>query len=102
MLPHWGDEGTARVTEEQRRWARWFVQHGANAVVGSSPHVIQAHEYIEGVPVYYSVGNLWFRGSWPPEARIAGLAYLGVDSAGRIVAPRIDALPGVARSNGPN
>jgi hypothetical protein len=98
VLPHWGDEGSTGVTEEQRRWARWFVEQGADAVVGSGPHVIQAHETIAGAPVYYSVGNLWFDGSWPAGSRTAGIVFLGLDPGGRVVASRLER---VALANGP-
>jgi capsule synthesis protein PGA_cap len=90
VMPHWGMEGTTEVTEEQRRWARWFVEHGADAVVGSGPHVLQAQEQIEGVPVFYSVGNLWFQGRWPDASRRAGLAFLGLDGPGRLIATRLE------------
>lgn len=92
VLVHWGEEGTEVVTDEQRRWARWFVQHGADAVVGSGPHVLQPHETLEGVPVFYSVGNLWFRGRWPADSRRAGLAFVGIDGHGRVVDTRLDEI----------
>jgi poly-gamma-glutamate capsule biosynthesis protein CapA/YwtB (metallophosphatase superfamily) len=92
VLPHWGTEGTARITEEQRSWARWFVAQGADAVVGSGPHVVQAYETVGGVPVFYSVGNLWFDGQWPAESREAGVAFLGLDRDGRVVAARMERL----------
>ncbi len=95
-LPHWGTEGSIEVTLVQRRWARWLVEHGADAVVGSGPHVLQASEFIEGVPVFYSVGNLWFEGRWPAASRISGLALLGLDGTGRIVASRLDQGPPLA------
>ncbi|WP_242393839.1 CapA family protein [Anaeromyxobacter oryzisoli] len=90
VLPHWGVEGSPTVTEEQRRRARWLVDRGVDAVVGSGPHVVQGHEMIAGVPVYYSVGNLWFDGPWSPAARIAGIAWLGVNRGGRIVESRLE------------
>jgi len=92
LMPHWGMEGSAEVTEEQRRRARWFVAHGADVVVGSGPHVIQPTEQIEGVPVFYSVGNLWFPGQWPAESRRTGIALLGLDGAGRIVEAKLEEL----------
>lgn len=101
VLRHWGVEGSTAVTEEQRRWARWFVEHGADAVAGSGPHVIQRQETIVGAPVFYSVGNLWFRGAWPAEARRAGIAFIGLSSAGRIIASRLEQLPPVSRPDGP-
>lgn len=96
VLPHWGREGFASVTEEQRRWARWLVQQGADAVVGSGPHVVQAHEIIAGVPVFYSVGNLWFEGTWAKASDAAGLAFIGLDRSGRVVATRLERLPAEA------
>jgi poly-gamma-glutamate capsule biosynthesis protein CapA/YwtB (metallophosphatase superfamily) len=102
VMPHWGTEGTARVADEQRRWARWFVEQGADAVVGSGPHVVQAHENVGGVPVFYSVGNLWSEGQWPAESREAGVAYLGLDRDGRVVAARMERLrPSTRTAGGP-
>jgi len=89
-MVHWGTEGTTSVTDEQRHWARWLVEQGADAVVGSGPHVVQAEDTIAGVPVFYSLGNLWFAGRWPLAARTAGVAWLGLDSRGRLVASRLE------------
>ncbi len=99
VLTHWGDEGSTHVTDDQRRWARWFVDQGADAVVGSGPHVIQARETISGAPVYYSVGNLWFDGPWPAESRTAGIAFIGLDRSGRIVSERLEQVTSSHRSN---
>lgn len=89
-LVHWGAEGTTAVTDEQRRWARWLVEQGADAVVGSGPHLVQAEDTIAGAPVFYSLGNLWFTGRWPAAARTAGIAWLGLDAGGRVVANRLE------------
>jgi poly-gamma-glutamate synthesis protein (capsule biosynthesis protein) len=93
VVPHWGTEGSKTVDAEQHRWARWFVQHGADAVVGSGPHLVQQHESVEGAPVFYSTGNLWFSGRWSAEARRAGVAFLGLDAEGRIVGSRFEIYP---------
>jgi poly-gamma-glutamate synthesis protein (capsule biosynthesis protein) len=92
VLVHWGAEGTPTVTDEQRRWARWLVEQGASAVIGSGPHEVQADETIAGAPVYYSLGNLWFRGRWPKASRTAGIAFLGLDGVGRVVANRLERI----------
>lgn len=102
VMPHWGREGVAAVTEEQRRWARWLVEHGADAVVGTGPHVVQTVEYVEGAPVFYSVGNLWFQGAWPPESRIAGVAFIGLDTRGRISASRLERVESANREHQPS
>ena len=50
---HWGNEYQRRASDEQREWARWLVEQGVDAVVGSHPHVVQQIE----PPVVYSLGN---------------------------------------------
>jgi hypothetical protein len=100
VLAHWGAEGTPSVTGEQRRWARWLVEQGASAVIGSGPHEVQAYETIAGVPVYYSLGNLWFRGRWPRASRTAGIAFVGLDGTGRVVASRLERVSPSALGSG--
>ena len=34
-----------------------MIGHGADAIIGAHPHVIQDIQEIEGVPVFYSIGN---------------------------------------------
>jgi len=57
---HWGVEYTADPREIQREWATEFVRRGADFIAGHHPHWVQSHETIDGVPVYYSLGNLVF------------------------------------------
>jgi hypothetical protein len=65
ILPHWGSEYTRVVTDGQRSVARWLVRSGADVVVGSHPHIRQAIEYYRGVPIVYSLGNLYFPNRGP-------------------------------------
>lgn len=57
---HWGTEGNAHYGADQVRLAADFVNAGADAVVGGHTHCLQGIEYIEDVPIYYSLGNYWF------------------------------------------
>jgi poly-gamma-glutamate capsule biosynthesis protein CapA/YwtB (metallophosphatase superfamily) len=59
LYAHWGDEYTDDVTRV-RPLAELFVEHGASAVIGSHPHVIQENGMIGDAPVYYSLGNFIF------------------------------------------
>ena len=52
-LPHWGQEYTIVPDSRQREWAEFLLECGADAVIGSHPHVIQPVEF----PVAYSMGN---------------------------------------------
>ena len=56
-LPHWGTEYQLRHDATQQSWAKWLAEQGADAVVGSHPHVVQDTTHIQGVPVIYSLGN---------------------------------------------
>ena len=57
---HWGMEMTQIPSPQQRTTARRFVQAGADLIFGHHPHVLQPMERIEGVPVFYSLGNFLF------------------------------------------
>ncbi len=63
LFLHWGEENIASVTERQRELARWLIDHGADAIVGSHPHCVQAFDSYHGRPIFYSLGNLVFDGA---------------------------------------
>lgn len=68
VFAHWGDEYVA-PTALQRSYAKQFVEAGADLVIGAHPHVIQDAEGIEGVPVFYSLGNFIFDQYWNESVR---------------------------------
>ncbi|OGG54898.1 hypothetical protein A3D62_00080 [Candidatus Kaiserbacteria bacterium RIFCSPHIGHO2_02_FULL_49_11] len=63
VYAHWGDEYVP-PPQELRDTARLFVTSGAAMIVGSHPHIVLEHEYMDGVPVYYSLGNFIFDQYW--------------------------------------
>jgi hypothetical protein len=60
---HWGDENTGQISERQRELARWLIDHGVDALVGSHPHCVQPFDAYHGRPIIYSLGNLVFDGA---------------------------------------
>lgn len=70
---HWGVEYTDEPTSSQREVAKRMVEVGADVIVGHGPHWVQTSETIDGVPVYYSLGNFVFDQMWSDETR-KGLA----------------------------
>lgn len=56
-LPHWGDEYKLTHNDAQEGFAQKIIQWGADAVVGTHPHVVQDSQLIDGKPVFYSLGN---------------------------------------------
>jgi len=67
LMIHWGRQGKHAITPRQRRLGRLAAEAGCDAVVGMHPHVLQGIEYVERVPVFYSIGNFAF-----PSKRPAG------------------------------
>lgn len=62
LLPHWGYEYQTQPNSQQRRWAKSWINAGADAIIGSHPHVLQTTEWLttpEGqqAVVVYSLGN---------------------------------------------
>jgi poly-gamma-glutamate synthesis protein (capsule biosynthesis protein) len=68
-MPHWGPEYVSTPNWIQRNLARQAVEYGADLVVGNHTHVVQAVQEIEGVPVFYGLGNFIFDQYWQPELR---------------------------------
>jgi poly-gamma-glutamate synthesis protein (capsule biosynthesis protein) len=60
LMPHWGEEYTSKPSSTLKSQARAFIEAGADAVIGAHPHVIMDNEWVDDVPVYYSLGNLLF------------------------------------------
>lgn len=57
---HWGSENTDLVEASQRELAKKYAAAGADLIVGAHPHCLQGLDYVDGVPVIYSLGNFWF------------------------------------------
>ena len=60
VMPHWGEEYAKTHSAKMESQARALIAAGAKAVIGSHPHVIEDRQWISGVPVFYSLGNLLF------------------------------------------
>ena len=57
---HWGSENTDLVDDSQKKLAADYVAAGADLIIGDHSHCLQGIDYVEGVPVIYSLGNFWF------------------------------------------
>ena len=60
---HWGNEYEANHNALQEAMARTCQRAGADLVIGHHPHVVQGIDFINGMPVIYSLGNLMFGGT---------------------------------------
>ncbi|MFA6018154.1 MAG: CapA family protein [Patescibacteria group bacterium] len=64
IFPHWGNEYEETPSIAQTEAAYLFVDAGADAIIGSHPHVIQTYETYKGIPIVYSLGNFLFDQDW--------------------------------------
>ncbi|MCR5501453.1 MAG: CapA family protein [Lachnospiraceae bacterium] len=96
VCPHWGTEYNHGISSEQEKWAKIFREHGADAVIGTHPHVIEPMVLYEDentdllsnnhgsgdMPVYYSLGNFvnWTSGEGQGVAdrMVGGMADLTI------------------------
>jgi poly-gamma-glutamate synthesis protein (capsule biosynthesis protein) len=64
VMPHWGPEDVPIPNYSQRDLAQIAVEAGADLVVGNHTHVVQAIQEIDGVMVFYGLGNFIFDQDW--------------------------------------
>lgn len=60
MFVHWGAEGKIKQDSDQRALTQEYAAAGVDAIIGSHPHRLQGVEFVDDVPVAYSLGNFWF------------------------------------------
>jgi len=66
---HWGEEYKDKANKYQREWARKMVENGGDVISGHHPHWVEDYEYIDGKPVFYSLGNFVFDQMWSEETK---------------------------------
>jgi poly-gamma-glutamate capsule biosynthesis protein CapA/YwtB (metallophosphatase superfamily) len=66
---HWGVEYTSAPSAAQKQWANQIMASGADIIMGHHPHWVQDIEYVDGKPVYYSLGNFVFDQMWSEKTR---------------------------------
>ena len=87
---HWGQEHEPRANDRQRELARVMIDAGADAVVGTHPHVVQDTETYQGKPIIYSLGNFVFDGFSDPSNNTGWVLHMDVTKQG-VQSWRIDA-----------
>jgi len=76
IMPHWGNEYQTTHSPQQEAMAKKWISWGADLIIGSHPHVVQDAQEIDGVPVFYSLGNLLFDQTFSKETQ-EGLIIAG-------------------------
>ncbi len=76
VFVHWGTELMPAAEWSQVDKAEDLAEAGADLIIGAHPHVLQNIEYVNDVPVFYSLGNYFFSAS----ARDSGIVRVTVDT----------------------
>lgn len=79
---HWGWESELRPSARQWQLAKRMIEAGADAVVGSHPHVTQGADVYRGRPIVWSLGNFVFDGFSSPETTHGWLLRMRLDRKG--------------------
>ena len=89
-IPHWGTEESTVLEPEQIALGHKLIDAGADAVVGSHPHILQGVEYYQGKLIAYSLGNFWFNYLTTPTAilNIEITEEAGAEAGEKIRVPR--------------
>jgi poly-gamma-glutamate synthesis protein (capsule biosynthesis protein) len=59
---HGGEEWSSRPDRPARELCTDLVRAGADLIIGSHPHIVQGFEWVQGKPVFWSLGNYVFAG----------------------------------------
>jgi poly-gamma-glutamate capsule biosynthesis protein CapA/YwtB (metallophosphatase superfamily) len=102
-VPHGRETAFGENRGETRRFARTMIDAGADAVLGSGPHVLRGIQCHRGKPIAYSLGN--FAGyrtlSTSGVLALSGVLRVRIGSDGRFLGGRLVPVrlerPGVPR-----
>ncbi|WP_157747962.1 CapA family protein [Fibrobacter succinogenes] len=60
VLPHWAEEHVFIPPSYCYEYAKKMIDAGADAIIGSHPHVINPHTKYKGKDIFFSLGNFLF------------------------------------------
>ncbi len=69
VMPHWGLEYKDQPEAGTRELAHWFIDQGADVVIGGHPHWVQGIESYKNKPIVYSLGNFIFDQDFSQKTR---------------------------------
>jgi len=93
LFAHWGSEYQQTHSSGQQQLAYFWVNCGADLIIGSHPHVIQDAEIYNGKYIFYSLGNLLFDQTFSHETQI-GIIVRGIVTNN--IVSQIEILPTVS------
>ena len=76
---HWGNEYDIIHNQAQELLAKELIAAGADLIIGHHPHVVQDIDVIDGVVVFYSLGNYIFDQYFSAEVQEGLVLKLSLD-----------------------
>lgn len=103
VMMHWGYKNNRIVTAKQRMTAQYIAEAGADMILGSGPHVMQAYEEFSTsdgrvVPCMYSLGNFYSGMSELYENKVGTIAQLTVSEDSESYSCRLSLIPTIITS----
>ena len=82
VFAHWGTEYRYSPDSSQKRWAKFFADHGVDLVIGAHPHVVEPARMVKGkhgnkMLCYYSLGN-FISGQTTADRVLGGMAKVTI------------------------
>lgn len=97
VFMHWGTEGDSCPDPSQKTLAAKLAAAGANIIIGSHVHTLQASGWLGNTFVAYGMGNfLWWRASWSDQTGVLRLVL----RPGAHVPYQAQLIPAVVSPNG--
>lgn len=94
---HWGEEYQTLHSLRQEEVATNLVAAGADLIVGHHPHVVQDIGVINGVPVFYSLGNYVFDQYFETNVQEGLVLVLTFGSVARLELVPVSSLGSLSR-----
>jgi poly-gamma-glutamate synthesis protein (capsule biosynthesis protein) len=82
VMMHWGNEYKLKHNDAQALLAHTMIDAGADAVIGSHPHVVEDTEFYKGKPIVYSLGNFIFDQTWSKATQLGIEATITIRDGG--------------------
>lgn len=85
---HWGTEYKLVHNSAQEEIATTLVEYGADLIIGHHPHVVQDVQVIDGVVVFYSLGNYIFDQYFNQDVQeglVVGLTFVDSEASLRLL-----------------
>lgn len=79
IFVHWGSEYQTKHSAHQEALAHQLVEFGADAVIGSHPHVVQDSEIYKNKLIVYSLGNFVFDQLFSIETQTGCIVSLEIE-----------------------